>query len=165
MYSYEYISGDNQEFVAGNVDSYIYEIDANYLNFDSIVIDNLELTKDIDFNVTEGSTIITFTSLGLEKLNTLSVGTYDVITKYINNKNVIGKLIIKPNTNVPPLDNNVEQLNPLQHQNNIVKKENHEQVFSKADNPKTYDDVIRWIVLEIISFIGIVASIYFKKRV
>lgn len=93
VYTYEIINGKNEEFNESKVSSYIITIDGNYKLFESLNIDNLVLEKDIDYVVTEGSTIITFTDLGLNKLNNLNVGTYDVKIKFTN-KELISKLII-----------------------------------------------------------------------
>lgn len=94
-YTYTYLNGDNQEFFERNIDNYTFRIDGDYSLFESVKIGGLELIKDEDYLVTEGSTIITFTEFGLKKLNELKVGIYDVIVKYTNSKTATGKLKIK----------------------------------------------------------------------
>lgn len=105
-YGYKFIKGDNQKFLEGKVKDYTFTIDGNYSLFESLQIGDLDLTKNEDYTVTEGSTIITFTENGLKKLNSLLKGEYLVHVKYSNNKEVKGKLIITDNLDNPKtLDN------------------------------------------------------------
>lgn len=93
-YTYNFLNGDNQEFESNGIDKYSFRIDGDYALFTGLEIGNLDLVKDEDFIVTEGSTIITFTQKGISKLNTLKKGVYDIIVKYSNSKEAKGKLII-----------------------------------------------------------------------
>ena len=93
-YQYEFISGGDQTFRKGSISEYTFRIDGDYNLFKDIELGDLELKKDIDYNVTEGSTIITFTSTGLAKLNNLSAGTYNINVNYTNNRVAIGRLTI-----------------------------------------------------------------------
>lgn len=95
-YTYEFLNGDNQEFYEGKIENYIFRIDGDYSLFDTLLIGDLQLTNGTDYTVTEGSTIITFEKDGLDKLNKLKVGNYDIVVKYSNSKKAMGKLIIKP---------------------------------------------------------------------
>ena len=101
-YSYDFIKGINQKFNVGNIKSYVLEIDGDYTLFQSLKIGNLNLIKDVDYIVSEGSTVITFTEKGLVKLNSLVKGDYEVLINYSNNKEVKGKLIINDSVEVNP---------------------------------------------------------------
>lgn len=94
VYTYDFITGDNQELNLGNIKSFVLKIDGDYSFFDSIIIGGLDLVKDEDYVVSEGSTIITFTKRGISKLNTLSRGNYEIIVKYSNDKEATGNLLI-----------------------------------------------------------------------
>lgn len=96
-FTYTFISGDNQKLTLGDIKSYILKIDGDYSLFESLIIGNLELIKDEDYEVTEGSTVITFTNKGITKLNTLPNGEYEIIVNYSNSNQVTGKLIINKN--------------------------------------------------------------------
>lgn len=129
-YTYKYILGDNQEFFKGKIDSYSFKIDGDYKKFDSLKIGAISLIKDTDYTVTEGSTIITLTSDGITKLNTLTAGTYDVETKF-NAYTVIGKLVIK--------DEQKQEENEKTEDNNVVENKVEEKA---TNNPKTGDSII-----------------------
>lgn len=94
VYNYEFVEGNNQELTIGNIKTYILKIDGNHLLFENIKIGNLDLVKDEDYTVTEGSTIINFTEKGIAKLNSLSKGEYEILVLYSNGKEVKGKLNI-----------------------------------------------------------------------
>lgn len=103
-YSYEFIEGDVQVFTENQVYKYVLKIDGDDLLFDDLIIESLELEKDVDYKVTKGSTVITFTDAGLTKLNSLLVGEYEVEIIYKNSKSVIGKIIIEKNNNPNTID-------------------------------------------------------------
>ena len=100
-YTYAFTEGDNQKLVVAKISNYTFTIDANYLWFDSLSIGDLSLEKDVDYIVASGSAIVDFTESGIGKLNTLKVGTYDVLARFTNNKVAQGTLTIlekNPNT-------------------------------------------------------------------
>lgn len=105
-YTYEIISGKVQTFTKGKIKKYTFEIDGNYLLFNKLEIGELTLEKDVDYKITRGSTIVTFTQDGIDKLNTLDIGTYEVKAKYTNTAEAVGSLIIeKEIINPKTLDN------------------------------------------------------------
>lgn len=106
-YNYKFLEGNNQKLIIENIKSFILKIDGDYLLFESLKIGDLDLIKDEDYEVTEGSTVITFTDRGLVKLNTLPKGKYKINVKYLNNKEVIGSLIINSNEENPDTGDNV----------------------------------------------------------
>ena len=135
VYNYEFLEGNNQELKIGNIKSYVLKIDGNYSLFESLKIGDLDLIKDEDYEVTEGSTITTFTDKGIAKLNTLSKGEYEIVVKYSNEKEVKGKLIMKqPDTDI------IEE------------------------NPKTGDNVVLYFVIGSLSFIGLTGCSLFLNH-
>lgn len=94
-YTYDVLNGDQQEFIQGTIDDYTFRIDGNYFLFNSLTINDTLLLNGIDYTVTEGSTIIKFTPLGIKKLNILGVGTYKIYVNYVNSRQAIATLIIK----------------------------------------------------------------------
>ena len=71
-YDYKFLEGDNQKLTKDEFKKeYTFRIDGDYSLFESVTIGNLELIKDEDYTVTEGSTIITFLKEGIAKLNKL----------------------------------------------------------------------------------------------
>lgn len=100
-YTYSFIEGNNQKLTLDEIEKFNFTIDGNYYLFESLKIGDLDLIKDEDYKVTEGSTIISFTDKGLAKLNTLSKGEYEVLVKYQNGEEVKGKLTINKNEENP----------------------------------------------------------------
>lgn len=135
-YSYEFKKGDKQELTIDNIDSFTFTIDGDYSLFDSLKIGNLDLIKDEDYIVTEGSTIITFTNKGIAKLNTLEKGTFDILVTYSNGKNVTGSLIL----------------------NKILPQE------PDTPNPKTGDNISYYIIIGITSLLGLIGSAFYVKK-
>lgn len=107
IYTYEVLNGDKQEFIQGEIDLYSFRIDGNFILFDSLYINGLTLVRENDYNVTEGSTIITFTKEGIKKLNTLAVGKYDISVNYLNSKKAIASLIINEKLKNPMTGDNI----------------------------------------------------------
>lgn len=105
-YNYEFIDGNNQKYTSANFKKYSIIINGDYALFESLKIGNLDLIKDEDYMVTEGSTVITFTDKGINKLNTLSKGNYEIIVKYSNTKEVKGNLIITDDIGNPKTGDN-----------------------------------------------------------
>lgn len=154
-YTYKFISGDNQELTMSKIDKFTFRIDGDYSLFEELKVGNFALVKDIDYTVTEGSTIITFTETGLTKLNTLVAGIYDVTVKYTDNT-VTGKLIVKEETKQE--ENNITNTENT----NIVEDNNTTNtiVENKTNNPKTGDT----IMLVVAGLVLSVAGIYVTKK-
>lgn len=106
VYKYEFIEGNNAKLTVGDIKSYILKIDGDYSLFESLKLGNLDLIKDEDYEVTEGSTVITFTDKGIAKLNTLSKGEYEILVKYTNSKEVKGKVILNSKIENPKTGDN-----------------------------------------------------------
>ena len=135
-YSYKFKKGDKQELTIDNIDSFTFTIDGDYSLFDSLKIGNLDLIKNEDYIVTEGSTIITFTNKGIAKLNTLEKGSYDILVTYSNGKDVAGSL----------------SLNKILHQE------------PDTPNSKTGDKINYYIIIGITSLLGLVGSAFYVRK-
>lgn len=85
-YSYEVKIGQNQTLNINEIKNYSITVDGDYSLFESLTIGNTLLIKDEDYTITEGSTIITFTDNGLNKLKNMKTGNYQVLVKYTNSK-------------------------------------------------------------------------------
>ena len=101
-YDYEFIKGDNQKLTLDDITEYTFTIDGDYSLFKDFKIGDLTLVKDEDYIIKEGSTIITLTDKGIDKLNKLESGKYDIKVSYTNGKVVTGTLelneILPPDT-------------------------------------------------------------------
>ena len=140
--SYTITKGNNQTLTLNSISGYTITIDGDYSSFESFKVGDLNLIKDEDYIVTEGSTIITFTKKGIDKLNTLSQGSYDIIATYSNGEIVNGKITLKEN-----IENGKATL-----------KEN-------IENPKTGDNINLYIIIGIISLLGFVlTTTYVRKK-
>lgn len=95
-------SGEDIIFNTDTSTKYQITIDYDYNLFESIEIKGISLVKDVDYVVTKGSTIITFTESGLNKLKTLSNGEYDVKVNFTDGKVVTTKLTISGTSTPSP---------------------------------------------------------------
>lgn len=134
-YEYEFIKGDNQTLTINDINEFTFTIDGDYSLFENLKIDDLELIKDEDYKVTEGSTIITFTQKGIAKLNTLKLGTHNIEVSYSNGKIVTSELTIK----------DVETDEP-------------------TSNPQTNDNIITYVCILFISLVGLLTIVIKKKQ-
>ena len=100
----------NEKENKGKLEEYIIRIDADDSLFEKLEIDNVELIKDIDYTVTHGSTIITFTESGLNKINDLENGEHEVKVSYTNGNIVNTTLNVEitlPDINNPKTGDNI----------------------------------------------------------
>ena len=105
-YNYEFLEGNNQKFTINSIKSFVLKIDGDHSLFQSLKVGNLDLIINEDYNVTEGSTVITFTDKGIVKLNTLENGEYEILVNYTNDKEVKGKVIISDEIKNPQTGDN-----------------------------------------------------------
>lgn len=129
---------DNQEFTVKNIKEFIIKIDGDYTLFESLKIGSLDLVKNVDYTVTEGSTVLTFTSSGITKLNTLAVGNYNIEVNYANSQKATGTLTIKEDTTEIPPEPNTPSENPAP---SAPPAENTPEV-NKTNIPKTGDNIM-----------------------
>ena len=135
-YTYEFINGNNQELTIDDIKSFVLKVDGDYSLFESITIGKLDLIKNEDYTVTEGSTVITFTDKGIAKLNTLSKGDHEILVTYTNNKEVKGKLTIKQIVTPEP----------------------------EIENPQTGDKYTTYLITGIISLISIIGISFYTRE-
>lgn len=145
-YTYKFLSGDNQELTINDISEYTFTIDGAYSLFESVKIGDLELIKDEDYIVTEGSTIITFTKNGIAKLNAILKGEYEILVSYSNKKTVTGKVVLNQ-TEPPEVDPPVEEppTNDL------------------PDNPQTIDNILTYLILLSVSILGLISGYIINK--
>ena len=117
-------------------------IDADETKFVSLEIDGVLYEKDVDYTVKHGSTIIEFTSTGLAKLNALSKGEHNVTVTFTDEV-INGKITVNTVNSVNP---------PIIPQN------------SDIDNPQTFDGILTYIVISIVSAIGLITIAIIKKK-
>ncbi len=146
-YTYTFLEGDNQKFELAKVDNYKFKVDGDYELFDSLVIGDLTLEKDIDYKVTEGSTVIEFTESGLAKLNTFESKEYVVEVNYSNGKQAKGTLIIDEGA----IDEGITD-------EDIVEE------VAPIEVPFTFDSVMTWVLLTGVSMIAILGMIITQKK-
>ena len=66
-----FISGVNSAWTQGDVSGLVFKTNGEFITFTDVTVDNLILTKNKDYTVTAGSTVIT---LSPDYLNTISTG-------------------------------------------------------------------------------------------
>lgn len=163
-YTYDFISGNNQTFKINQVDNCSFKIDGDYTLFESLKIGNLDLAKDVDYTVTEGSTVLTFTSSGIAKLNSLAVGNYNIEVNYTNGQKATGILAIKEDTTeVPPepITPPTEDTTEIPPEPSAPPKDNTPEM-NDTNNPKTGDSILFAAIGLITSVIGVFIT---KKKI
>lgn len=104
IYTYKFLSGDNQEF-NGDIKQFKFTVDGDFNKFSSVVIGGIEFIRDVDYKAESGSTIITFLNKGLEKLNKLARGKHEIKVIYLNENIAIGNVYLKDSINPDTGDN------------------------------------------------------------
>ena len=113
----------------------VFTLDGEYDLVDKVLLNDKELDQN-HYIITEGSTIITLKD---EYLKTLDVGDYELTLTYTNGSS---------DTTTFTIDDDNQ---------NVVTDDT-------IDNPKTFDGILFYVVLGLVSIIGLAgAGIYFKK--
>ena len=160
---YKITEGDNETIEKNTTNNLIIKVTADHELFDKLIIDNQEVSPK-NYQVTKGSTVLTIFK---EYLNTLSLGTHNIKITFKDNKYVTTTLTIKqkenedipddkPNTNIEENNTTVEDNNNTQ--NSINTNSN------KIKTPKTGDNIINYVIISIISILGIILSLTIKKQ-
>ena len=139
IYSYEFLESTGEQTIDGKANSFKIVIDADETKFVSLEIDGVLYEKDVDYTVKHGSTIIEFTSTGLAKLNALSKGEHNVTVTFTDEV-INGKITV--NTVNPPI---IPQ-NP------------------DIDNPQTYDGIFTYIIMFVVSILGLITAVIIRKK-
>ena len=141
-YTYEIIKGADSEIVIPTNEDLIIEIDANHELFDKLLIDGEEVNPD-NYSVTKGSTVITIYS---NYLNTLTTGNHIIDVLFKNDKSVSTTLKVTENKTT----NNVEQTSYTP--------------TTSINNPKTKDSIIYYLIIMLISLLGIINLTIISKK-
>lgn len=133
--AYKFIEGQNSVY---NNSDLTFKLDGLLELLDKVYINDLEL--DSKYYTTEsGSTIITINS---DYLKGLDAGTYNLKVTYTNKSEDTTTFTINETPNTEENNQNVAE-----------------------ENPKTFDNIMFYIVLSIISILGIISTtLYIKKR-
>ena len=156
--------GDNQTIEKDTTNNIVIKITANHEPFNKLFIDEQEVSLD-NYQVTKGSTVLTILP---NYLNTLSLGTHNIKITFKDNKYVETTLTVKEkqketqdipdnntDTNIEENNSTIENHNSTQ---NIINSQS-----SKNNSPKTGDNIIYYAITLIISALGIILSLIFKK--
>lgn len=81
-YTYDIIDGNKQEIIKNDNKEYSFKIDGNHLLLSRVVYNDMELIRDIDYIVAKGSTIITFSETGLNKIKDSTNGKHEIKVTY-----------------------------------------------------------------------------------
>lgn len=143
---YTFITEDNQIY---NGNDLVFKTNGDYSLFDKVYINDKELDKN-NYTSKEGSTIITLLK---EYLNTLEPGTYNMKITYTTGVSTTSAFIINEKEETSIEEKDAEQ------------KDNTKETDTKdvtndnvTENPKTIDNILTYIILIIISSIGIIVS-------
>ena len=134
---YKFIEGENQTYTINKSDKMTFRIDADYSLFENggKVFVDDVLVDSKNYTSLSGSTIITFNK---EYVDTLKVGEHTLKVVFNNNVEATTKFVI-----------------------NEEVKENK----SEIENPKTSDNVIKYLILSIASISGIIITLLVNKKV
>ena len=145
IYSYEFLENTGEQTIDGKANSFKIVIDADDTKFVSLEIDGALYEKDADYTVKHGSTIIEFTSTGLAKLNALSKGEHNVTVTFTDEV-INGKITVNAVNTVYTVNPPIIPQNP------------------DMDNPQTFDGILTYIVISIVSAIGLITIAIIKKK-
>ena len=92
--AYKFLEGEGQTYKKGDL---VFKTDAPLSVFSSVTVNGKELTKDKDYILTEGSTIVT---LKESYIKTLKNGEYEISINYTNGTSTVTKfkIVTNPNT-------------------------------------------------------------------
>ena len=105
-YTYKIINM-NEEINKNDANNFIVKIDGNFMLLNEVFINDVKFNKNEDYKVTEGSTVITFTQSGLNKLNDLNTGMYTMKATYTNGEEVLGDFKVVPKIVNPKTGDNL----------------------------------------------------------
>ena len=133
---YKFIEGANQTYTIGKSENATFRIDADYSLFINKVYVDDKLVDSTNYDSKSGSTIITLKD---DYLKTLSIGEHILKVAFSDGKEVTTKFEVKEKQQIVETNNNEED--------NIT------------TSPKTGDNLLLYIVLSVISIIGIITFV------
>lgn len=131
---YQFTEGENATYQ--NTDL-VFKLNGEYDLVDKVLVNGIDLDSS-NYTITEGSTILTLKN---EYLKNLKSGTYELTVTYTNGSSDTTTFIINEKEEItsPTVEDSV-------------------------DNPKTFDGILFYVGLSLVSIIGLTgAGIYFKK--
>ena len=161
---YKIIEGENQTYIVEEEKDFIVKANGEISKFDGLKVDD-KILEPSNYIVVSGSTVVT---LKKEYLNTLEEGKHTLTFLYsdgeVSTDFTIVKEEFKDDTNIlPDNDKNDTDTN--------VDTEIKEETTDRTDknttssSPKTGDNIILWVVLILVSTLGILGTCkYIKKR-
>ncbi len=148
-FTYQFTSGENEIYQG---DDLVFTLDGEYDLIDKVLINNQELDSK-NYVISDSSV-----TLKNEYLKTLAAGIYEITVIYTNGMSDTTTFTIEK-------ENGVQEDDQSDLENNQSDLENNQSVLEdKADNPKTSDGILFYIIFGLISLIGLVSTgIYLKK--
>ncbi|MBP3464234.1 MAG: CotH kinase family protein [Clostridia bacterium] len=143
---YTVLEGENRKFIKNYDKDLSIKIDADVTLFQKVFIDDEEIDKS-NYVITSGSTIVT---LKQSYLNQLSVGTHTMKTVFTDGGVAYSTITIIEDADKNNLDK--EDTN-LEKNTNIT-----------SSTPKTGDTILTFVTMFIISVLGIVSTLKYKKN-
>lgn len=163
---YKIIEGENQTYIVEEEKDFIVKANGEISKFDGLKVDD-KILEPSNYIVVSGSTVVTLKS---EYLNTLEEGKHTLTFLYsdgeISTDFTIVKEEIKDDTNILP-DNDKNDTDTDTSVDTEIKEETTDRTDKNttSSSPKTGDNIILWVVLILVSTIGILGTCkYIKKR-
>ena len=155
---YTYIEGAKQETKKDNEIS--FKIDAEMSKVEKVLIDGTAISKD-NYILTKGSTIVT---LNKEYVATLSDGEHKVVVEFTDG---IAETTFKLTTPVIEEENKGTEGNIEEEKKEEQPKDNKEEQDNnkkEEENPKTFDSILGYSLIGIISIVGLAGCVVTVKR-
>lgn len=163
---YKIIEGENQTYIVEEEKDFIVKANGEISKFDGLKVDDKTLEPS-SYIVVSGSTVVT---LKKEYLNTLAEGKHTLTFLYsdgeVSTDFTIVKEELKDDINILP-DNEKNDTNTDTSVDTEIKKETTDRTDKNttSSSPKTGDNIILWVVLILVSILGILGTCkYIKKR-
>lgn len=157
---YEVIEGANQEYTITKDTEAKFRIDAEYGLFmqgGKVYVDD-ELVDEDNYTTKEGSTVVI---LKQAYVDTLSVGKHTLKVTFADGGEATTNFkIARVEEQTTPDDN---QTVDADNNTNTEKKEEIKEE-DKGSNPKTFDNIIVYVAIAIMSVVGLVATVIIKKK-
>lgn len=138
---YHFIDGENATYQDTDL---VFTLDGEYDLVDKVLVNGKELDAS-NYVITKGSTVLTLKD---EYLKRLDAGTYELTVTYTNGSS---------DTTTFKINEKEEVTTPAEDNQDTNKEDT-------VNNPKTFDGIVFYVGLGLISIIGLTgAGIYFKK--
>jgi len=160
---YKITEGENQTYIIEEEQDFIVKANGDISKFEGLKVDG-KILEPSNYIVVSGSTVVT---LKKEYLKTLAEGKHTLTFLYSNGEVstdfTIAKEEIKDETNILP-DNDKNDTDTDTSVDTEIKEETTDK-NTTSSSPKTGDNIILWVVLILVSTLGILGTYkYIKKR-